>query len=34
MTATVTITGVTLVIDTNADGTDDGTISTTWDFLY
>jgi hypothetical protein len=33
MTATVTSTGVTLAIDTNADGTDDGTISTTWDIL-
>ena len=34
LTATVTGSGVTLAIDTNADGADDGTISTTWNFLY
>ncbi len=34
LTATVAGSGVTLAIDTNADGADDGTISTTWDFLY
>ena len=34
ITAVITSTGITLAIDTDADGTDDGTISTTWDFLY
>ena len=34
LTGTVTSGGVTLAIDTNADGTVDGTIATTWDFLY
>jgi hypothetical protein len=34
LTATVAGSGVTLAIDTNADNADDGTISTTWDFLY
>ncbi len=34
VTATITSTGVMLAIDTDADGKDDGTISTTWDFLY
>ena len=34
ITATVTGAVVTLAVDTNADGADDGTITTTWDFLY
>ena len=33
MTATISGTGITLAIDTNADGVDDGTIATTWEFL-
>jgi hypothetical protein len=33
LTATLSSGGVSLAIDTNADGTDDGTISTSWDFL-
>ena len=34
LTGTVTSGGVTLAIDTNADGTVDGTVATTWEFLY
>jgi hypothetical protein len=34
MTATMTSSAIELAIDTNADGIDDGTISTSWDFLY
>jgi hypothetical protein len=34
LTATITNGVAELAIDTNADGTVDGTISTTWDFLY
>jgi hypothetical protein len=34
MTATATTTGIGLAIDTNADGNDDGTLSTSWDYLY
>lgn len=34
MTVTMAGAGITLSIDTNADDTIDGTISTTWDFLY
>jgi hypothetical protein len=34
LTGTLTSGGVTLAIDTNADGTADGTIATGWDFLY
>ena len=34
LTATITNGVAALAIDTNADGTVDGTISTTWDFLY
>ena len=34
MTATMTSSGIELAIDTNGDGTDDGTVATSWDFLY
>jgi hypothetical protein len=34
MNMTMTGSGIMLAIDTNADDTDDGTISTAWDFLY
>jgi hypothetical protein len=34
MTATMTSSAIELAIDTNADGIDDGTIATSWDFLY
>jgi hypothetical protein len=34
MTATMTSSAIELAIDTNGDGIDDGTISTSWDFLY
>ena len=34
MTMTMTSSGIELAIDTNADGTDDGTLSTSWDVIY
>jgi hypothetical protein len=34
MTVTITSSGITLAIDTNADGVDDGSITTSWDFVH